>query len=39
MSRTPTDVLLRGFRVVGVGIRQQWRIFAVAVAGARSTAP
>ena len=33
MSRTPTDVLLRGFRVVGVGIREQWRIFAVAVTG------
>ncbi|HYT09590.1 MAG TPA: ABC transporter ATP-binding protein [Mycobacteriales bacterium] len=33
MSRTPTDVLLRGFRVVGVGIREQWRVFVVAVCG------
>ena len=33
MSRTPTDVLLRGMRVVGVGVREQWRVFAVAVAG------
>jgi ABC-type multidrug transport system fused ATPase/permease subunit len=33
VSRTPTDVLLRGFRVVGVGIREQWRVFALAVTG------
>jgi ATP-binding cassette, subfamily B, bacterial len=33
VSRTPTDVLLRGMRVVGVGVREQWRVFAVAVAG------
>jgi ABC-type multidrug transport system fused ATPase/permease subunit len=33
LSGTPTDVLLRGLRVVGVGIREQWRIFLVAVGG------
>ncbi|MFL6129814.1 MAG: ABC transporter ATP-binding protein, partial [Mycobacteriales bacterium] len=33
MSATPTDVLLRGLRVVGVGIREQWRVFLVAVGG------
>ncbi len=33
MSATPTDVLVRGLRVVGVGIREQWRVFLVAVAG------
>ena len=33
MSATPTDVLLRGLRVIGVGIREQWRVFLVAVGG------
>ncbi|HEX6756532.1 MAG TPA: ABC transporter ATP-binding protein [Mycobacteriales bacterium] len=33
MSRTPTDVLLRGLRVVGVGIREQWRMFSIALLG------
>ena len=33
MSRTPTDVLLRGLRVVGAGIREQWRMFTVALLG------
>lgn len=33
MPRTPTDVLLRGLRVVGSGIREQWRVFALAVLG------
>ena len=33
MSATPTDVLLRGLRVVGIGIREQWRVFLVAVGG------
>jgi ATP-binding cassette, subfamily B, bacterial len=33
LSGTPTDVLLRGLKVVGVGIREQWRVFLVAVCG------
>jgi ABC-type multidrug transport system fused ATPase/permease subunit len=33
LSATPTDVLLRGLRVVGVGIREQWRVFLIAVGG------
>jgi ABC-type multidrug transport system fused ATPase/permease subunit len=33
VTRTPTDVLVRGFGVLGAGIREQWRIFALAVAG------
>lgn len=33
MSATPTDVLVRGLRVIGIGIREQWRIFAIAVSG------
>ena len=33
MPRTPNDVLVRGLRVLGVGIREQWRIFAIAVTG------
>jgi len=33
LSATPTDVLLRGLRVVGIGIREQWRVFLVAVGG------
>ena len=33
MSATPTDVLLRGLRVVGVGVRELWRVFLIAVGG------
>jgi ATP-binding cassette subfamily B protein len=33
LSRTPTDVLGRGLRVLGVGIREQWRLFTLAVLG------
>ena len=33
MSRTSTDVLLRGLRVLGIGIKEQWRVFALAVVG------
>ena len=33
MSGTPTDVLVRGLRVVGMGIREQWRVFLLAVGG------
>jgi ATP-binding cassette, subfamily B, bacterial len=33
VSRTPTDVLLRGLRVVGAGIREQWRVFTLALLG------
>jgi ATP-binding cassette, subfamily B, bacterial len=33
LSATPTDVLLRGLRVVGIGVREQWRVFLVAVGG------
>jgi len=33
VPRTPNDVLVRGLRVLGVGIREQWRIFAIAVTG------
>jgi ABC-type multidrug transport system fused ATPase/permease subunit len=33
LSGTPTGTLLRGLRVVGVGIREQWRVFLVAVGG------
>jgi ATP-binding cassette subfamily B protein len=33
VTRTPTDVLVRGLAVLAAGIREQWRIFAVAVAG------
>jgi ATP-binding cassette, subfamily B, bacterial len=33
LSRTSTDVLLRGLRVLGIGIKEQWRVFALAVIG------
>jgi ATP-binding cassette, subfamily B, bacterial len=33
VPRTPTDVLVRGLRVLAAGIREQRRIFALAVAG------
>jgi len=33
LSRTSTDVLLRGLRVLGIGIKEQWRIFTLAVLG------
>ena len=33
MSRGSTDVLVRGLRVLGIGIREQWRVFTLAVIG------
>jgi len=33
VTRTPTDVLVRGLGVLGTGIREQWRIFTLAVGG------
>jgi ATP-binding cassette, subfamily B, bacterial len=33
VSRTPSDALGRGLRVLGTAIREQWRIFALAVTG------
>ena len=33
MSRGSTDVLVRGLRVLGIGIREQWRVFTLAVLG------
>lgn len=33
MSRTPTEVLTRGLRVLGHGIAEQWRMFTLAVLG------
>ncbi|HEY7102072.1 MAG TPA: ABC transporter ATP-binding protein [Mycobacteriales bacterium] len=33
MSRGSTDVLVRGLRVLGIGIREQWRVFTLAVMG------
>jgi ATP-binding cassette subfamily B protein len=33
LSRTSTDVLVRGLRVLGIGIREQWRVFTLAVIG------
>jgi ATP-binding cassette, subfamily B, bacterial len=33
LSRGSTDVLVRGLRVLGIGIREQWRVFALAVIG------
>jgi ATP-binding cassette, subfamily B, bacterial len=33
LSRGSTDVLVRGLRVLGIGIREQWRVFTLAVLG------
>jgi ATP-binding cassette, subfamily B, bacterial len=33
LSRGSTDVLVRGLRVLGIGIREQWRVFTLAVIG------
>jgi ATP-binding cassette subfamily B protein len=33
LSRSSTDVLVRGLRVLGIGIREQWRVFTLAVIG------
>jgi ATP-binding cassette subfamily B protein len=33
LSRTSTDVLSRGLRVLGIGIKEQWRVFTLAVVG------
>jgi ATP-binding cassette, subfamily B, bacterial len=33
VSRGSTDVLLRGLRVLWIGIREQWRVFTLAVLG------
>ena len=33
MSRGSTDVLVRGLRVLWIGIREQWRVFTLAVIG------
>jgi ATP-binding cassette, subfamily B, bacterial len=33
VTRTPSDTLGRGLRVLGTAIREQWRVFAIAVTG------
>ena len=33
MSRGSTDVLVRGLRVLGIGIREQWRVFTLSMIG------